>query len=158
MDKYLSDLAFKSRVDLYAKNMATAQGRLPMPCPGTVTQGFGDFVHPRFRTRVPHPGLDISSPFGTPVHAVFDGEVEYADWLSGYGYSVILRHPGGFFTIYAHLDKIDVAKGQTVSQGGGIGTVGELPATGTSGLYFELRRGGKAVDPRPWLKGGSHVP
>jgi septal ring factor EnvC (AmiA/AmiB activator) len=82
--------------------------------------------------------------------------VEYADWLSGYGYTVILRHPGGYFTIYAHLDRVTARKGEAVSQGQEVGTVGENATTASTGLYFELREGGKAINPLPWLKGVSH--
>jgi septal ring factor EnvC (AmiA/AmiB activator) len=156
MDRYVSDLAFRSRVDLYSKNMSDSEGSLPFPCRGRITRGFGDYVNPRFLTRVPHPGLDISAPLGTPVKAVFDGMVEYADWLSGYGYTVILRHPGGYFTIYAHLDRVTARKGEAISQGQEVGTVGENATTASTGLYFELREGGKAINPLPWLKGVSH--
>lgn len=156
MDRYLDDLDFRRRVEVFSKNMAEAEGRLPMPCRGPVVRGFGDFVHPRFKTRVPHPGLDIRAPLGTPVRAVFDGTAEYAGWLSGYGYTVILRHPGGFFTVYAHLDQVSVAAGQVVGPGDLVGNVGEDAATGTAALYFELRRGAKALDPAPWFAGGSH--
>lgn len=156
MDRYVTDLSFRSRVEMFSKNMATARGSLPFPVSGRVTKGFGDFVHPRFRTRVPHPGLDIAAPLGAPVTAVFDGQVEFADWLSGYGYTVILSHPGGFFTIYGHLDQVLATKGSTVPQGQAIGRVGQSATSDVSGLYFELRQGGKALDPTPWLKGASH--
>ncbi len=157
MDRYVTDLAFRGRVDLMSKNMALARGLLPRPCEGTVLRGFGDFIHPKFRTRVPHPGLDVGAPLGSPVKAVFDGQVEYAGWLSGYGYTVILSHPGGFFSIYGHLDQISAAKGQTLAQGQVLGAVGENAATGTTALYFELRQGAKAVDPALWLKGEPHA-
>lgn len=157
MDRYVTDLSFRSRVEMLSKNMATARGSLPFPVAGRVTKGFGDFVHPRFRTRVPHPGLDIAAPLGAPVTAVFDGQVEFADWLSGYGYTVILSHPGGFFTIYGHLDQVLATKGSTVPQGQAIGRVGQSATSDVSGLYFELRQGGKALDPTPWLKGASHA-
>jgi septal ring factor EnvC (AmiA/AmiB activator) len=158
MDRYVNDLAFRTRVDLFSQNMAAARGSLPFPCRGKVIRGFGEFVHPRFRTRVPHPGLDIASPLGAPACAVFGGVVEFADWLSGYGYTVILSHPGGFFTVYGHLDQIRVKKDATVAQGQPVGLVGQSAALETSSLYFELRQGGKAVDPLVWLKGGSHAP
>jgi septal ring factor EnvC (AmiA/AmiB activator) len=156
MDRYMNDLSFRKRIDLYSKNMALAEGSLPFPCRGVVVRSFGDTVNPRFQTRVPHPGLDIAAALGSPVRAVFDGIVEYADWLTGYGYTVILSHPGGFFTIYAHLDSITVQKGQTLTQGAQLGTVGEGATTETPALYFELRQGGRAIDPAPWLKGDHH--
>lgn len=157
MDRYVSDLNYRRRVEMMTKDMARSRGQLPSPCDGSVLRGFGDFVHPKFKTRVPHPGLDIGAPLGAPVKAVFDGQVEYAGWLSGYGYTVILSHPGGYFTIYGHLDQVGAAKGDTLAQGAVLGAVGESTALDTTALYFELRQGAKAVDPTPWLKGASHA-
>jgi len=156
MDRYMEDLAFRKRVEVFTKNMADAKGRLPAPCEGRPVRGFGDYVHPRFRTRVPHPGLDLAAPLGAPVRAVFDGVVEYAGWLSGYGYTVILRHPGGYFTVYAHMDQVTVSTGQSVFGREGLGSVGEIPSLGRTALYFEVREGGRAVDPAAWLEGGAH--
>jgi murein hydrolase activator len=157
MDRYVSDLSFRRKVEMMTKDMGRSRGQLPTPCDGSVLRGFGDFVHPKFKTRVPHPGLDIGAPLGAPVKAVFDGQVEYAGWLSGYGYTVILSHPGGYFTIYGHLDQVEAKKGDTLSQGAVLGAVGESTALDTTALYFELRQGAKAVDPSPWLKGASHA-
>lgn len=157
MDRYVSDLSFRRKVEMMTKDMGRSRGQLPSPCDGSVLRGFGDFVHPKFKTRVPHPGLDIGAPLGAPVKAVFDGQVEYAGWLSGYGYTVILSHPGGYFTIYGHLDQVEAKKGDTLSQGAVLGAVGESTALDTTALYFELRQGAKAVDPAPWLKGAFHA-
>jgi septal ring factor EnvC (AmiA/AmiB activator) len=154
MDRYVSDLAFRTQVEMMTKDMASSRGRLPSPCAGLILRRFGDFVHPRFKTRVPHPGLDIGAPLGTPVRAVFDGVVEFSGWLSGYGYTVILSHPGGYFSIYGHLDQVDVQKGQTSAQGHVLGAVGESSSLDTTALYFELRQGAQAVDPAPWIKKG----
>lgn len=157
MDRYVTDLSFRSKVEMMSKDMATSRGRLPVPCPGRVLRPFGDFIHPRFKTRVPHPGLDIGAPLGAPVTAVFDGVVEYAGWMSGYGYTVILSHPGGFFTIYGHLDQVAAHKGDASAQGQVLGAVGESASLETTALYFELRQGAKAVNPAPWLKGDLHA-
>jgi len=152
MDSYIKDLAFRSKVDVYSKNIEKRRGKLDPPCRGRVIKKFGDYVDPRFGTRTPHPGIDIAAPLGTPVHAVFDGIVKYADWLTGYGYTVILRHPGGYFSTYAHLDRVVVHKGDTVGSGETLGTVGDDPSTSTTSLYFEMREGGTAVSPSKWLK------
>ena len=157
MDRYVTDLSFRRKVEMMTKDMGRNRGQLPPPCDGSVLRGFGDFVHPRFKTRVPHPGLDIGAPLGTPVKAVFDGQVEYAGWLTGYGYTVILSHPGGFFTIYGHLDQVSAQRGDALLQGAVLGAVGESTSLDTTALYFELRQGAKAVDPSPWLKGVRHA-
>ncbi len=151
MDRYLKDLSFKTRVDMYSKDMSQAKGHLPMPLAGRVAIGYGDYVHPRFHTRIPHPGLDIDAQLGAPVQAVFDGTVAFAGWLSGYGYTVILSHPGGFFTIYSHLDEVRAKDEEVVAQGSVIGTAGGDANRGTTGIYFELRAGDRAIDPAPWF-------
>lgn len=156
MDRYLADLSFKTRVDMYSKDMTQAKGRLPMPLHGKVTLGYGDYVHPRFHTRVPHPGLDIDGQLGAPVQAVFDGTVAFAGWLSGYGYTVILSHPGGFFTIYSHLDEVRAKPDEVVAEGSVVGTAGGDANRGTTGIYFELRAGDRAIDPAPWFAPSKH--
>jgi septal ring factor EnvC (AmiA/AmiB activator) len=151
LDRYVEDLSVKKRVDMATKNMADARGRLPYPARGRVVAGFGDTVHPKFKTRIPHPGLDLAVAAGAPVKAVFDGEVSFAGWLSGYGYTVVLSHPGGYFTVYAYLDQLMARPGDGVSQGDTLATAGSGAGTDRP-LYFELRQGGQAVNPIPWLR------
>lgn len=153
LDRTLEDLALRKRAEMATRNMADSRGKLPFPARGKISAGFGDTVHPRFKTRVPHPGLDIEAAEDAPVKAVYDGEVSFAGWLSGYGYAVIVNHPGGYFTVYAHLDQILARQGNAVTQG-------ETLATAGSGrpVYFELRQGGQAVNPLPWLKAEPRAP
>ena len=157
LGRYVEDLSVKKRVDSATKNMADARGRLPYPARGRVVAGFGDTVHPKFKTRVPHPGLDLAVVAGSPVKAVFDGEVSYAGWLSGYGYTVILSHPGGYFTVYAYLDQLLARQGDEMAQGDTLATAGS-GAVMDRPLYFELRQGGQAVNPLPWLKAETRPP
>lgn len=152
MDQYFKDLNFKSKVELYSNDINLYRGKLEMPVKGEIVQGFGDYIHPKFKTKLPHPGVDISSPLGTPVHSIFDGEVVFSDWLSGYGFTVILRHPGNLYSMYSHLDRLDVKNGDVVKRGKVIGTAGGDPTKNYSGIYFELREGKMAVDPEKWFK------
>jgi murein hydrolase activator len=156
MTRYLKDYSFKKHVDLYSKNMVDFKGDLAPPVKGKVVKGFGDTVNPRFLTRVPHPGLDMEAPLGTPVHSVFAGVVAYADWLTGYGYTVILSHPGGYFTVYSRLDEISVKPDQIVKRGQVVGAAGGDVAQGVPGIYFELRLGDHPLNPAKWLKGLRH--
>ena len=80
-----------------------------------------------------------------------DGTVEYADWLKGYGLVLIVDHPNGFFSLYAHASKLLVKVGERVRAGHIIGEAGDTGMTGDSTLYFELRDGAEAVDPLAWL-------
>lgn len=128
------------------------RGLLDWPAEGPVTAGFGTIVHPRFKTKVPHPGLDIDAPAGSPIRSVFDGEVVYADWMRGYGLTVIVDHGHGLLSVYAHASHLGVSRGQRVRRGEAMGRVGETGSSRGAFLYFELRQDGEPIDPRPWFR------
>lgn len=127
-------------------------GALDWPVDGEIVERFGRSRHPVYNTEVVNNGIDIRAPRGAPVKAVEAGEVVYADWNGGYGQMVILDHDGGHYSLYAHLDRIGVAIGQTVAEGQAIGTVGETGSLVGPKLHFEIRQGGRAVDPIGWLR------
>lgn len=127
-------------------------GALDWPVQGEILETFGRSKHPVYNTEVVNNGVDIKAPLGTPVRAVESGEVVYADWNGGYGQMVILDHEGGDYSLYAHLDRIDVAIGANVAKGSVIGTVGETGSLVGPKLHFEIRKEGKAVDPIGWLR------
>ena len=113
-----------------------------------ITSGFAMRFHPIHKTWRQHNGTDYGAPTGTPVRSVGDGSVEMAGWQNGFGNVVHVRHSGNRTTVYAHLSKIDVKKGQRIEQGQRIGAVGATGwATGPH-LHFEFRVGGRHVDPR----------
>ncbi len=112
-----------------------------------ITSVMGMRFHPIHNTWKAHTGVDYGAPTGTPVRSVGDGVIEAAGWQGGYGNTVVVRHRNGHSTLYAHLSKIHVRKGQTVSQGQEVGAVG---ATGTATgphLHFEFRVNGVHRDP-----------
>lgn len=113
-----------------------------------ITSGFAMRFHPIHQTWRQHNGVDYGAPTGTAVRSVGDGSVEMAGWQNGFGNVVQIRHAGDRTTVYAHLSKIDVKKGQRIEQGQRIGAVGATGwATGPH-LHFEFRVGGRHVDPR----------
>ena len=123
-------------------------GHLPFSWPvagGTVSSGFGQ------RGRSFHDGIDISAPAGTPVHAAQDGEVIYSDALRGYGNVIIVRHAGGFATVYAHNRTNHAQEHQQVRQGELIGNVGDSGRTSGANLHFEVRQDNVAHDPLEFL-------
>lgn len=112
-----------------------------------VTSGFAMRLHPIHKTWRAHLGVDYGAPTGTPVRAVGDGVVDFAGVQNGYGNVVVVQHPGNRQTLYAHLSRIHVRKGQRVSQSDTVGLVGATGwATGPH-LHFEFKVGGKQVDP-----------
>jgi len=112
-----------------------------------VTSGFAMRFHPIHQTWRAHLGVDYGAPVGTPVRTVGDGVVDFAGVQGGFGNVVIIRHNGSDTTVYAHLSRIDVRKGQSVSQGQRVGAVGATGwATGPH-LHFEFRVNGRHQDP-----------
>ncbi|MFZ4478471.1 MAG: M23 family metallopeptidase [Rhodoferax sp.] len=112
-----------------------------------ITSGFKMRFHPILQTMRAHQGVDYGAPQGTPVRSVGDGIVEFAGVQNGYGNMVILRHRNNHSTVYAHLSRITVRKGASVSQGQFVGAVGATGwATGPH-LHFEFRVNGVYRDP-----------
>ncbi|HKQ60142.1 MAG TPA: peptidoglycan DD-metalloendopeptidase family protein, partial [Candidatus Polarisedimenticolaceae bacterium] len=128
------------------------RGLLDWPAPGRVSAGFGPMVHPRFKTRLPHPGLDIDGAPGAAIRSVFDGRVVYSAWLRGYGLTAIVDHGGGVVSVYAHASALLVESGESVLRGQPLGAIGETGSLRGPYLYFELRVDGQPTDPAAWLR------
>ena len=112
-----------------------------------VTSSFAMRIHPIQQTWRAHNGVDYGAPGGTPVRSVGDGVVEQAGWQSGYGNVVSVSHGNERSTVYAHLSKVEVRKGDRVEQGQRVGLVGATGwATGPH-LHFEFRVNGMFQDP-----------
>ncbi|MBL8364281.1 MAG: M23 family metallopeptidase [Comamonas sp.] len=112
-----------------------------------VTSGFAMRFHPILQKWRAHLGTDFAAPTGTPVRTVGNGVVDFAGVQNGFGNVVYVKHRNQHVTVYAHLNRIDVKKGQSVSQGQNIGTVGATGwATGPH-LHFEFRVDGQHQDP-----------
>lgn len=112
-----------------------------------VTSGFSMRMHPIHKVWRQHLGVDYGAPTGTPVRNVGDGIVDFAGWQNGYGNVVQVRHSNERTTLYGHLSRIDVKKGQRVEQGTRIGAVGSTGwATGPH-LHFEVKVKGQHQDP-----------
>ncbi|WP_044159236.1 M23 family metallopeptidase [Bacteroides reticulotermitis] len=108
-------------------------------------------MHPVRKKRVLHAGVDIAAPYGTPVYASGNGKVVEARYSSSYGWYVEIRHAGGFSTLYAHLSKMYVKKGNDVRMGRHIGNVGHTGIATGNHLHFELRKNGKPQNPLQWV-------
>jgi murein DD-endopeptidase MepM/ murein hydrolase activator NlpD len=112
-----------------------------------VTSGFAMRFHPILQTWRAHLGVDLGAPMGTPVRTVGNGVVSFSGVQNGYGNVVVVSHSGGRETVYAHLSRIDVNKGASVTQGALIGAVGATGwATGPH-LHFEFKVKGAQVNP-----------
>ncbi len=112
-----------------------------------VTSGFAMRFHPLQQRWRQHLGVDYGAPVGTPVRTVADGVVSFSGWQNGYGKVIEIDHGNGKTTLYAHLSRQDVKKGQRVQQGQRLGAVGMTGWTTGPHLHFEFRVGGTHQDP-----------
>jgi len=112
------------------------------------TSGMGMRLHPIFQTLQKHNGVDYAAPTGTPAMSVGDGVVDFAGVQNGFGNVVIVRHSANQSTVYAHLSRIHVSKGQSIQKGQTIGAVGTTGWSTGPHLHFEFRINGVHVDPQ----------
>lgn len=128
------------------------------PAPGQkITSGFGKRRDPILGRTAFHAGIDFRAPTGTPIRAPASGKVVKAGRSGGYGKMVELDHGNGLTTRFAHLSHILVKPGQTVVSGQEIGASGNTGRSTGPHLHYEVRSGGKAVNPMHYLKAGSRV-
>ena len=123
--------------------------RRPLEGGGRLSSRYGYRVHPIFKSRRLHAGVDLAAPRNTPIYASGDGVVELAGWKSGYGRYVEVKHVNGFETGYGHMNKIadGIKPGTRVRQGQVIGYVGSTGNSTGNHLHFEIRVNGRTVDP-----------
>lgn len=123
-----------------------------------VSSGFAMRFHPILKQTRPHLGTDFAASTGTPARTVGDGVVEFAGVQNGYGNVVFIKHRGNTETVYAHLSKVMVKRGESVSQGQTIGLVGATGwATGPH-LHFEVRTNGVQHDPMKMAQQSETIP
>ena len=125
----------------------------PVPSSGRITSYYGYRIHPIFKSKKLHTGIDIGVPIGSAIVAASEGRVIHSDWLGSYGKAVLLDHGGGIVTLYAHNSVLSVKKGQWVERGNTIARAGSTGNSTGPHLHFEVRKNGAYVDPLPWVKG-----
>jgi len=117
--------------------------------------GFGWRMHPIHKVKKFHNGIDFTAPSGTPIQATGDGKIKKIEKLRrGYGHSVTIDHGYGYETLYAHMKTILVKKGQKVSKGQKIGTVGNTGSSTAPHCHYEVRVNGTAVNPIDYCMDG----
>ncbi|SFV31005.1 M23 family metallopeptidase [Thermoflavifilum thermophilum] len=113
-----------------------------------IASGFGYRIDPIYKTRKFHPGIDFAASEGTPIYATGNGVVEWSGMdESGYGVHVIIRHGFGYETLYGHLEKTVVKKGEQVKRGQIIGYVGSTGKSTGPHCHYEVIRNGVKVNP-----------
>lgn len=127
-----------------------------LPTSGFLTSGFSRArLHPIHNRALPHEGVDIAAPRGTPILAAATGRVSFAGRRAGYGLTVELDHGYGYSTLYGHADKVLVRAGQRVVRGEVIAQVGNTGIATSPHLHYEVRVGGVPVNPLNYVITGA---
>ncbi|HEV2443183.1 MAG TPA: peptidoglycan DD-metalloendopeptidase family protein [Steroidobacteraceae bacterium] len=134
--------------DLGHSPFAHLRGRLPRPVAGRVIESYGQVRAGGLKWQ----GDLFATQRDAPVHAVSSGRVVYADWLAGLGLLIIIDHGDGYMSLYGHNDRLYESVGQRVTAGQTIAQAGDSGGSARPELYFEIRREGKPLDPRSWLR------
>lgn len=117
-----------------------------------ISSPFGYRMHPIYHIMKMHKGVDLTARKGTPVYAAAEGKVIIASNLNdGYGNKIVIDHGNGYKTLYAHLSKINVRRGQKVLLATKIGEVGNTGSSVACHLHYEVRKDDKPIDPAPFL-------
>lgn len=132
----------------------SVRGRLPPPAPGKLIAAFGQ-QDPRYELKKFQRGVVIRVREAAPVRAVAPGRVVHAGPFRGYQKLVVLDHGKGLFTVYGHLEALQVERGGTVSAGTQLGASTYQPVNSAYDVYFEIRLKGEPQDPLKWLRPGS---
>jgi septal ring factor EnvC (AmiA/AmiB activator) len=127
---------------------ARLRGKLPRPVAGKIIESYGQVRAGGLKWQ----GDLFATQRDAPVHAVSQGRVVYADWLAGLGLLIIIDHGDGYMSLYGHNDRLYESVGQHVTAGQTIAQAGDSGGSARPELYFEIRKGGKPLDPRPWLR------
>lgn len=145
------------RLNLYRLAASKAPFANPVQNAFRFTSKFGFRRDPKTGGRRMHSGVDFAAGSGTPLYATADGVVTHAGWSSGYGRLVKIQHEFGIETRYAHQSKLRVKVGQRVSRGDRIGDMGASGRVTGVHLHYEVRVGGKAVNPMIYIKAANDV-
>ncbi len=132
----------------------TGTGRFVWPCPASsrITSQYGYRIHPVYKTKKFHAGIDIGAGYGSNIVAAESGTVTTATYGSGYGKYVVVNHGSGITTLYAHCSSLLVNVGDKVSRGQVIAKVGSTGVSTGNHLHFEVRINGSTTDPLSYVK------
>lgn len=124
------------------------KGQLSKPTRGRMRNLFGK----RRQGQVRWKGVVFNGNEGSPVRAIYNGKILYADWLKGFGLVTVVDHGEGFMSLYGHNQALLKQAGETVATGDNIALVGQTGGQPAPGLYFEIRHKGQPINPSQWLQ------
>jgi len=144
----LQRIAALSRQSTELVGLKKLKRKLSWPIKGKIRRSFGS----RKQGYLKWKGILLAAPVGKQVKAIHNGTVLFSDWLKGYGLVTVLDHGAGYMSLYGHNQALLKSVGDRVETGEPIALVGQSGGQSQSGLYFEIRRDGQAVNPKPWFK------
>ncbi len=160
-------LALERRAQLLSESLSEAMDSLQAhddllrstpsisPTDGPITSGFSYArMHPIYDRALPHEGIDLHAPPGTPILATAKGVVSYKGWRTGYGNTIEIDHGFGYMTRYAHASTFLVERGQAVERGMAIAQVGRTGTATAEHVHYEIWVGGRAMDPQAYILNG----
>lgn len=149
VEKSLADLPPPATTDRYSdKPLPALRGKLPWPARGKLIARYGQA---KAGGKLNWKGHWIGTAEGAPVKVVARGRVVYVGWLHRYGLIVLVEHDGGYYSLYGHAQTATVKVGDMLRAGQVLARAGDTGGHEQPGVYFELRKGTQAIDPRQWL-------
>jgi murein DD-endopeptidase MepM/ murein hydrolase activator NlpD len=118
-----------------------------LPIGGRLTSQFGSRINPVSGAQQHHAGIDLAAATGSPVATTGNGVVRFAGYAGNYGLLVVVDHGGGVESRYAHLSRLAVSRGQSVTRGQAVGLVGSTGRSTGPHLHYEVRANGRALNP-----------
>jgi len=134
------------KIELLGLNKS--KGKLNWPSKGKLEHTFGQRKHGGIDWK----GVLIGAKEGANINSVQNGQVVFADWLKGYGWVIVIDHGEGFMSLYGHAQTLLKDVGDMVREGETLALVGQSGGQASSGLYFEIRHKGRAVNPVKWCR------
>ncbi|MGM9550740.1 MAG: murein hydrolase activator EnvC family protein [Clostridia bacterium] len=152
VQKELEALA-KKEAESGSKTVYTGSGKFQWPVPNSkrITSKYGYRIHPVYKTKKFHSGIDIGAAYGLPIVAAEDGTVVTAKYGSGYGKYIVINHGSGITTLYGHCSSLLVSSGDKVKKGQTIAKIGSTGVSTGNHLHFEVRINGQTADPLTYV-------
>ncbi|XQW85382.1 murein hydrolase activator EnvC family protein [Thalassotalea piscium] len=144
----LARIAKLSQQEANLKGLSRLKRKLSWPVKGKIRRSFGS----RKQGYLKWKGVLLSAPTGRQVTTIHNGTVLFSDWLKGYGLVTVVDHGDGYMSLYGHNQALLKSVGDRVETGEPIALVGQSGGQNQSGLYFEIRHNGKAVNPKLWCR------
>ncbi|MDO9042363.1 MAG: peptidoglycan DD-metalloendopeptidase family protein [Desulfocapsaceae bacterium] len=141
----------KQKNELLSQGFLMNKGKLPAPVSGKTLSLYGQPIKNRMGVENISTGIAIEAPDGTKVKAIFDGTINYAGYLRGYGNTIIIDHGFRYYTIISRAENLLKKEGDAVTAGEDIAVMGETATLMEEGLYFEIRHDTETLDPLLWL-------